>query len=256
MKITAKTLRASTAIALLISGAIPAVADVRASVSQDSVALGDHFTLSLDVSGPSDGVAPDLSVLQKDFKVEGTGQSSMTNVVNGAVSETHSWKVTLSPRQTGTLSIPAIRVGAESSKPLTVNVGKVAQMPRADFKSAGIQVEMTVPKGTYYVQQEIPVKVRIVDGLGLRKASISDPEGKDVVVSQSGEDKISRDTIDGKPTNVIERTYLVKPQRSGLLQLSPAVLRGVVADSIRSRRCSAVRGLVPRASAMASSMIF
>ena len=228
--LTKKSLTASTALVLVLASCGLALADVRASLSQGQVALGDSFALRLDVSGESDGARPDLMPLEKDFKIEGTSQTSMTNVINGAVSRSHGWTITLSPRATGSLPIPAIKVGSDESKPLSIAVVDGATLPRADLASAGLQVDMTVPKGTYYVQQEIPVTVRVMAAAGLRDASLSELSAPDLVVKQSGEDKSHTETIGGKPVSVIERTYLVTPQKSGELVLPPVVLRGTVDD--------------------------
>lgn len=105
-----------------------------------------------------------------------------------------------------------------------------SSLPRANLASTGLQVDMTVPKGTYYVQQEIPVTVRVMAAAGLRDATLSDLSAPDVVVKQTGEDKSHTETIGGKPVSVIERTYLVTPQKSGELVLPPVVLRGTVND--------------------------
>lgn len=104
--LTKKSLTASTALVVVLASCGLALADVRASLSQSQVALGDSFALRLDVSGQPDGSAPDLMPLEKDFKIEGTSQSSMTNVINGAVSRSHGWTITLSPKETGNLAIP------------------------------------------------------------------------------------------------------------------------------------------------------
>lgn len=233
--LTMKSLTASTALVVVLASCGLALADVRASLSQGRVALGDSFALRLEASGQPDGSAPDLMPLEKDFKIEGSGQTSMTNVINGAVSRSHGWTITLSPKVTGNLTIPAIKVGSESSKPMSIAVVDAATLPRADLASTGLQVDMTVPDGTHYVQQQIPVTIRIMATAGLHDVELSEPSAPDVIVKQTGEDKSHTETIAGKSVSVVERTYLVTPQKSGGLVLPPVVLRGYVDDPDASR---------------------
>jgi hypothetical protein len=233
--LTMKSLTASTALVVVLASCGLALADVRASLSQGRVALGDSFSLRLEASGQPDGSAPDLMPLEKDFKIEGSGQTSMTNVINGAVSRSHGWTITLSPKATGNLTIPAIKVGSESSKPMNIAVVDAATLPRADLSSTGLQVDMTVPDGTHYVQQEIPVTVRIMATAGLHDVELSEPSAPDVIVKKTGEDKSYTETLGGKSVSVVERTYLVTPQKSGELVLPPIVLRGYVDDPNASR---------------------
>jgi hypothetical protein len=228
--LTKKSLTASTALVLVLASCGLALADVRASLGQGQVALGDSFALRLEVSGQPDGSAPDLMPLEKDFKIEGTSQTSMTNMINGAVSRSHGWTITLSPKATGTLTIPAIKVGSDASKPMRIAVVDGSKLPQANLTSSGLQVDMTVPHGTYYVQQEIPVTVRVMATAGVHDIALSDPSAADVIVKQTGKDQSHTETIAGKPVSVIERTYLVTPQKSGELVLPPVVLRGTVDD--------------------------
>jgi hypothetical protein len=228
--LTTKSLAASTALVLVLASCGLALADVRASLSQGRVALGDSFALRLEVSGQPGGSAPDLSPLSKDFKVEGSSQTSMTNVINGAVSQSYGWTVTLSPKATGNLTIPAIKVGSDATQPLNVAVVDAATLPKANLANSGLQVDMTIPDGTYYVQQEIPVTVRVMATDGLRDIALSEPSAADVIVKQTGEDKTHAETIAGKSVSVIERTYMVTPQKSGELVLPPVMLRGYADD--------------------------
>jgi len=229
-RLTMKLLTASTALVLVLAASGLALADVRASLSQGQVAQGDSFALRLEVDGQSGGNTPDLSPLEKDFKIEGSNQTSMTNIINGAVSQSYGWTITLSPKATGNLTIPAIKVGSDSSKPMSISVIDAAKLPKADLASSGLQVDMTVPERPFYVQQEIPVTIRVMATDGLRDVSLSEPSAADAIVKQTGEDKSHTETIAGKSVSVIERTYLVTPQKSGDIVLPPVVLRGYVDD--------------------------
>lgn len=226
----------SLAAALLLGAAGIASAEIRTSLSQAKVAEGDTFVLNLQADGTAQGAAPDLAPLQQDFEVLGTSQSTSVEVINGKVSQSAGWAITLSPRATGTLTVPAVTIGAEASRPQTIEVVDAASLPRASLADSGIEVEMSVEPGTYYVQQEIPLKLRILSSADLRSASLSEPVSPDAIITKTGEDRTSRVTMGGKPVTVIERDYLVKPQKSGTLTLPPVTLRATVPDPDAARR--------------------
>lgn len=222
---------AAIALAIAVAAALsPAWAGAQARVGQDRVVLGDPVTLELRLDGDTANARPDLSPLEADFDILGTSQSSQTSIVNGAVSSSRSWIVRLAPRKTGKLTIPAIEVGGERTRPLTVEVLDPASVPRGDLASVGIQLDVVVPEGPHYVQQEIPVTVRIMDALGLRQGRLTPLQLEGAAVRQAGEDRVTQQTWQGRPVRVLERTYLVTPERDGTLTIPPLTLRGSVPD--------------------------
>ncbi|GAB5373730.1 MAG: BatD family protein [Acuticoccus sp.] len=219
----------AVAAALVIGLSSFAQAAVTASLVRERVAEGDPVVLNI-TTDAADAAAPDLAPLDTDFVVEGTSQSSSTTIVNGNVSRQRGWAITLTPRSLGTLTIPAITVGGETTQPLTVEVMDAAKMPRASLDTNGLEVEMAVAPGTYYVQQEIPVTIRVTTAAGIAQATLSEPQAANALVSRTGEDKTNRTTIGGQPVTVIERTYLVTPQESGALRIPPVTLKARVPD--------------------------
>ncbi|MBW8638017.1 BatD family protein [Hoeflea sp. WL0058] len=223
---------ASAAIAALIVSAsfAPAEAEIRTSVSQNQVIEGEPFQLSIQVEGASGNAQPDLGPLSRNFTVEGTGQTSQTSIINGRTTVNHGWTVTLTSKSPGKVEIPAIKVGSEQSNPILVEVVDAASLPKTSLAQSGVEVDMHAAPGPYYVQQEIPVTVRITASGGLRSAQLSDLSGPDLIITRRGEDKVSQMTRNGLPVSVIERDYMVKPQKSGNFTLGPLLLRGAVND--------------------------
>lgn len=227
----------NTAVVLLglLLSALPALAEVRASISDHTVAFGDTINLRLEGSGDSLQGSPNLSPLSANFDIVGTSQSSTTQIVNGVATSSRGWIVELAPRSQGDLTIPSINVGSESTQPLQLQVVDAASLPASDATGSGVRLEMVAPSGPFYVQQEIPVTVRIIDGAGLRQAELSEPVSDDAIVTISGEDRTERTIEDGIPVTVFERTYLIKPQKSGELVIPPFTLQGRVQDTRRTR---------------------
>jgi len=224
-----------SAAALSIALAVPAfAAGLSARVDSGTVAQGDTFQLTLTTNGQADA-NPDLTPLQKDFDILGTSQSSSTQIINGKRSQSESWIVSLSPRSTGTLEIPAITAGSLSSTPVAIKVVDAGSMPKATGTSA-INLSATLKDGSPFLFQETPLTVRIETSAPIKSAELIPPHSSAFELVQRGEDRVSQATRNGEPVNIIERTYMLKPQEKGAIEIPPFVLRGSVADpSARGR---------------------
>lgn len=199
-------------------------ADLTARLNAKQVGVDDTFQLILSTDD-AQGDSPDLSVLQKNFTILGTSQSQQIQIINGNTSQTHSWIVTLSPNKTGQLTIPAIKLGALQSQALSLTVLKDSPVA-AKQNDADIRVTAELEDGKYYQFQEIPLTVRIETTADLQRAELIAPRSADVELTQSGQDRSSRQVRNGQAVTVIERQYLLRPQTVGELSLPPFVLRG------------------------------
>lgn len=224
-----------SAAALSIALAVPAfAAGLSARVDSGTVAQGDTFQLTLTTNGQADA-SPDLTPLQKDFEVLGTSQSSSTQIINGKRSQSESWIVSLSPKSMGTLEIPAITAGSLSSSPVAIKVVDAGSMPKATGTSA-IDLSASLKDGSPFLFQETPLTVRIETSAPIKSAELVAPQSSAFELVQRGEDRVSQATRNGQTVNVIERTYMLKPQEKGAIEIPPFVLRGSVADpSARGR---------------------
>lgn len=219
------TVAAAAMIAALAGSALADGLSARINASQ--VAQGDTFQLILSTDGQG-GAAPDLSPLDQDFDVLGTSQSSQTQIINGRMSQSLSWIVTLSPRETGTVTIPELHAGALSSDPISVQVVDASQLPKLQGAS-GIAVSADIEAGSHYVFQEIPLTVRIESSAPLQRAELIAPQGE-FELTQTGQDRTSQITRNGRPVTLIERSYLLRPQSEGALTIPPFTLRGTIRD--------------------------
>src|SRR3546814_20460791 len=82
---------------------------------------GESVQLNLERDG-SGGAEPDLSPLKKDFDVLGRSSGSSIQIINGSISRHTSVRVTLSPKRSGTLTIPPISWGREQTRALQITV--------------------------------------------------------------------------------------------------------------------------------------
>ncbi|HKK22639.1 MAG TPA: BatD family protein, partial [Pseudohaliea sp.] len=114
--------------ALLLFLPVLSLAAVTATVDRTDIRINESFTLKIQIGGDVTG-EPDLSVLEADFDILGENRSSSTTMVNGQISRTRTWTVSLMARRTGELTVPAFTVGGESSEAISITVGEFEEAP-------------------------------------------------------------------------------------------------------------------------------
>ncbi|MGO4909484.1 BatD family protein [Pseudorhodobacter sp. W20_MBD10_FR17] len=217
---------ALAALALLLSTTASFADGLVARISADKIGLGDSFQLVLSADPNRLTAPPDVSALNTDYDLLGTSKSTQTQIINGARTDTVEWIITLAPRSKGHLTIPVLTAGQASSTALALDVVDQSALPKDQKTATTTRIEATVEAGSHYVQQEIPLTVRITAGQGFRGGQIGVPESADYILEQRGTDKTSQATVGGKPVTVIERDYLLRPQKSGAVTVAPFTLRG------------------------------
>ncbi len=227
------------ALVLLLAVATPGMAAVRASLDRSVVYEGDTFTLTIERDGPSSRLQPDLGPLKKDFEVLGTQTSTRVTIINGRRSDTTRWQVQLQPRRLGQLRVPSLEVGGEKTSPIPLTVSEAPQQTTARAgRHVFIETETATRGKPVYVQQQIPYTLRLFYDDRLQAGEIQAPEPENAVVERLGEDRRYDTVRDGRQYHVIERNYVISPEKSGDLHIPPASFRGRIAlpQAARARR--------------------
>ena len=219
---------------LLFGAALHANAAVRAWLDRDHIALGDSITLTIEADGSSGN--PDLAELRKDFDVGGMATGSQTTIVNGSMKSSVQWSVTLMPRHAGAIDIPALAVGGERTLPLRVSVdahaaaeanGAASTQPTSAANAdKSIFVESTVAPTNPYVQQAAIYTVRLYYAVTPLDAGldVAPPDNGDL--RQIGDDATTSVMVQGRRYDMLERHYLLQPERSGALHIPAPVFHG------------------------------
>lgn len=218
------------AAALLCGLCGSAAAAVTASLDRDQVADGETVQLTLQHDGQGGG-EPDLEPLKKDFDVLGTSTSSNIQIANGHISSQREIQVTLAPKHGGSLQIPPLSWNGEQSQALSLNVGgggatagNQAQDDSTGNSASPVFLTSSVDQLKPYVQGSVLLTVQLHTEQQLLQASLDLAGNSDVAVQQIGKDRQSGETRNGHHYDVIERQYLLQPQRSGQLSLDGPVL--------------------------------
>lgn len=194
------------------------------TTSQESVQL----TIHVDGSADSD---PDLSVLRKDFEVLAQSQSSSYSIINGHIKRSKDWQITLLPKHTGSLSIPAISLGNMMTHALSLKVLDAnAQMPQQ--QNQDIFLKMTANTSTVMVQAQVLLTVQLFRAVNLTQAQLSEPESPHAIIKRLGKDKNYETVFNQRRYVVTERRYALFPQQSGALHIPAVVMSGQISNGM------------------------
>jgi hypothetical protein len=209
--------------AVLLWTYAPVQAATRAWLDRDRIALGESATLNIETDQAA--ALPDFSPLRADFGVSGQGSSRQVQMTNGAVTTRITHVINVIPRRAGTLTIPALAVGAERSAPLTLSVREGAQGSAANSNAtAFLQTEVDDPNP--YVQQSVGVTLRLFYAVPLASGQLDLDAPDGASMQRVGDDVQSARMVNGRRYNVVERRFLLVPDRSGKLVIPGARFEG------------------------------
>ena len=200
---------------------------ISAKLNREKITQGESVELILSSENPIPDV--DFKSLTKDFMLGGQSTSQSSRYVNGVGSTTYEKSIILFPTKEGSLTIPALKVGNEQTEPLTLEVSKYAPKVQDTNNNEAPQVEQPVLKATIsqkapYIGQSVFYTLTLSHIKDLADAEIIPSSIENVQLSILGQDKeINENGIKG-----IERTYLIKPEKSGTIEIPPALLNGQI----------------------------
>lgn len=203
-------------------------AQVSAVPERTRLGAGESLQLELRVQGSADGDA-NLQPLQRDWEILGRAQSSQMQFINGDFSRSLTLNLTLMPRRSGNLEIPALCFGVDCSEPLSIQVSSEAAVSTGDAASLLLEAEAE-PRQTV-VGAQVLVTVRLLHRDNLASASLSapQPQGVEAEMQQLGQDRTFETRRDGALYQGIERRYALFPQQAGTLHLPGLQLDAQVA---------------------------
>ncbi|WP_349779488.1 BatD family protein [Xanthomonas sp. WHRI 7065] len=210
----------------------PVGAVTRAWLDRDSADAGDVVMLNIETD--QRGVDPDYTPLRNDFALGAKSANQQMQVTNGSVTVRALFGVVLTPRKSGELIVPAIRVGNERTEPLRLQVGASASdagssAPGAAAAAQGNEdafVQTQVDDPQPYVQQSVGVVVRLYFATQLASGELDLEAPDGASLQRIGDDVSSVKVLNNRQYNVVERRYLLVPERSGRLVLPSARFNG------------------------------
>ena len=211
-------------IALLCSLPLQA-ANITASVDRNPVSENDSFQLTLEADASPDD-DPDFTPLKTDFQILNQSQSQNASYINGSFSRTIRWNLTLMAKHTGTLTIPSIHFGKDTSPQLrlTVNSGSAST---SQATQQPVTLTASLSKKSVWEQSQVVYTLKLLSRVNLSGVDLSDPEFKqdEVIAEPMGKEKRYQTQINGVAHLVIEKSWALFPQKPGKLTIAPVIGR-------------------------------
>ena len=204
----------------------PAAAATRAWLDRDHIAMGETTTLNIQTDQASVD-SPDYAPLLAEFGVSGNSSSRQFELVNGVGSTRLLFAVALQPRREGVLQVPALRVGSERTPPLTLTVSAQAAAPSQD---GSVFIETEVDAQQPFVQQAVGYTVRLYSATPLLSGQLDQDPPPGASLQRIGDDTQYQRDVGNRRYKVIERHYLLIPERSGPMTIPGARFQGNAAS--------------------------
>jgi hypothetical protein len=215
------------ALAMALAGT-PAWASLRATL--ESSTIHEHETVRLTVRVLGDGGPmgePDFSQLEDDFEILSTRTSSEFSSIGGRIQSWTAWIMTLQPKRTGRIEIPAFNLGGHQSEPIELTVSPLDHRTRS-FIDDQLFFETELSAREVYVQAQLLLRRTLyyAEGVQLFGELPREPEISFAMVQPLGEAEIARTTRNGQRYRVIEQRYAIFPERSGQLVIPSVAIAG------------------------------
>nr|WP_255784074.1 BatD family protein [Lysobacter chinensis] len=207
---------------VLLATVLDAAAATRAWLDRDRIELGETVTLNVETDALT--ASPDYAPLRADFDV--SGHSSRRGMAMGSQGGARSlFAVALRPRRDGVLTVPSLRVGNERTAPLSLVVVPTEQRPLAGA-GEDVFIESGPDHERPYVQQSVGWVVRLYAAVPIVTGSLDQPAPDGAAFQRVGDDAQYSRTVAGRQYQVIERRFLLVPERSGELRVPGATFQG------------------------------
>lgn len=209
---------------LLSLTSLDASAQVRAWLDRDRVAMGETVTLNIETTAAS-VAEPDYAPLLTDFFLSGHTSRREFAMENGRSVARTLFAVALRPKRDGLITVPALYVGSQRTQPIPLTVAPGAAPPPAR-SGDDVFIESEADDTDPYVQQSVGWVVRLYSATPLISGQLDQPAPDGASLQRIGDDAQYQRDIAGRRYHVVERRFLLVPERSGELAMPPARFEG------------------------------
>ncbi|MBU8976819.1 MULTISPECIES: BatD family protein [unclassified Lysobacter] len=209
---------------LLAMISLDASAQVRAWLDRDRIAMGETVTLNIESTAATTASEPDYAPLLTDFFVSGRTSRREFLMNNGRSTIRTLYAVALRPRRDGVITIPALNVGSLRTQPIPITVAPAAAPSATRTEDVFIESEADDPDP--YVQQSVGWVVRLYSATPLISGQLDQDAPEGASLQRVGDDAQYQRDIGGRRYHIVERRFLLVPERSGVLTIPPARFEG------------------------------
>lgn len=169
---------------------------------------------------------PDIEKVEDDFEILARNQQYSIRTVNNEMIGEITWTYQLAPKNTGKLTIPALKFRDSESDPVTINVISGTPPDQEADASRESFIELAADKDEVYVQEQLVLTIKLFFTGNLIRGELSEPEHPHAIIESLGKQSEYTRYRDGVRYRVVERRYAIFPQREGQLSLQPIRFEG------------------------------
>lgn len=195
-------------------------ADISVKIDRNPVNLNESFQIIFSATDQPDG-EPDFTPLEKDFEILNQSQQQSTQIINLKMTKSIQWVLTVMAKHAGTLMVPVINFGQDSSQFAALVVNKVQVTANAN-EELFLQVE--VSNSQPYIQEQVIYTLKLYRKVNISQAALTEPKLPNAVIEKLGEDKNYNSQYQGDSYFVTERKYAIFPQKSEIMRIEPLTL--------------------------------
>lgn len=203
--------------------------DFSATVNKTHVNLNENFSLNLTLKDTSPIDPPDVSDLNELFSIHSQQHMTSKTIVNGKVSSSITWKLSLTPKKEGIIEIPPITIetaeGLLSTHPFTIQVDTTSASPKPQ---EGLTLNAQVNNASPYKNEPIVFTAILTSKQPLYNIQAEKVQVEDAIVELLDEPKFEEKRVGGTLLHVVEYHYLITPLKAGSLNIPSITIQGLI----------------------------
>lgn len=194
-----------------------AFAAIQVRVNKTQISSIDNLNVIIRIDNLPSNQALNLNALKADFNIINQSKSSSFSTINGKISSVVNLQLTLQPKRTGELTIPALKAGGQISKAVAI---KVTEVNEASFESNILFIKTQLDNATPMVQQQVIYTVDLYSRLNIQRITLDfTPQITGAKVQKIAESKLQK--VDFKGQKLWKKTFnfAIYPQKTGKLSI-------------------------------------
>lgn len=193
-------------------------ASFTATVDRMQLNAGESVQLILESDDTTQFLTPDLSPLKPFFELLASQQINRFSSATGSERPVTQWLLTLLPKQTGFVIIPPLSLGELQSTPINLYIKDFKEQEIAQLEP--VYIDTQIDRDWVYIQAQVALTLRIYHAIPLFSDSNLTPLLLDNArVEQLDKPRTFEQHINGVRHGVIEISYAIFPQQSGLIEI-------------------------------------
>lgn len=202
-------------------------AKISASIDRTDIENGETIELTLHLENFN--TQPQLDVLDKDFTVYNTSTSSKVSTIGGKTTAKYDMIVTIMPKKSGRLTIPAIRVGNEYTNSINIKVDKaLTNDEQSEYQD--IFAVSSIARTRSYVNVPVLYTLKLYYSTPMLGIQPKEFKIRSAEMRPTDHQISYQKRINGRVYEVAEQSFMIVPHATGKIYVPPMVLEATISN--------------------------